>query len=118
MKHKVYEKEKIIAVLNHKAKKNNWGKIGVLSSLKKNYECIQHVADELVESNSEIDFIKIISLDLKDEIGKLLKCDAVVFVEKYAYTTYGNFEKLVELMENLDITVQLLICMIGQLSPH
>ena len=89
-------------------KKNNWKKIGVVSSTSYKKDKVVAILSRSLKKAGEtgISFTEIEPLKIyADAIYKIQDCDAVVLAEKYNYTKFSDFEDMLQILKEYNINI-------------
>ena len=89
-------------------KKNNWKKIGVVSSTSYKKDKVIAILSRSLKKAGEtgISFTEIEPLKIyADAIYKIQDCDAVVLAEKYNYTKFSDFEDMLQTLKEYNINI-------------
>lgn len=112
MKRKEIKQERFCYMLNtvlNRCEKNQWEKIGLTTSgLKVRYidEIVNALNKQAIQKKMMIHVEKIKPINyFADGVEQARKCDAIIFVEKYADSYYKDMQRCVKLVEKEDIRI-------------
>lgn len=89
-------------------KKNNWKKIGIVSSTAYKTDRMNAILMHFVKKTGEtgIVFEQIEPLKVyADAILKAKECDAVILAERYNYTKFTEFEEMLRMLKEYKINI-------------